>query len=188
MAQRSAWRERLKHVDVKRLVFLDESGAKTNMTRLYARSKKGQRALDYAPREHWNTTTMVAGVTWSAPIAPMVLDGPMDADAFEAYVAQVLAPALPPASIVVMDNLSPHKTASIEPTIQNAQSELWYLPPYSPDVNPIEHMWSQIKSHLRSARAEAKEELWSAVAAALAKVTPEDTQGYFLDSVVGIIN
>lgn len=132
MAQRSAWRERLKHVDLKRLVFLDESGAKTNMTRLYARSKKGQRALDYAPRGHWSTTTMVAGVTWSAPIAPMVLDGPMDADAFEAYVAQVLAPALPPASIVVMDNLSPHKTGSIEPMIQNAQSELWYLPRIAP--------------------------------------------------------
>lgn len=130
---------------------------------------------------------MVAGVAWSAPIAPMVLDGPMDTSAFEAYVAQVLVPVLPPASIVVMDNLSPHKTASIEHLIQNAQAELWYLPPYSPDFNPIEHMWSQIKSHLRSAKASTKEELWSAVGAALARITPEDTKGYFSDSVVGII-
>jgi len=175
-------------VNLRRLVFLDESGAKTNMTRLYARSKKGRRALDYAPQGHWNTTTMVAGVTWDAPLAPMVLDGPMDADAFEAYVEQVLVPALPPASIVVMDNLSPHKTASVERMIPKPQAEIWYLPPYSPDFNPIEHMWSQIKSHLRSAKAETKEELWSAVATALGRVTPQDIQGYFSDSVVGIIS
>lgn len=187
MAQRNAWRERLRHVDLQRLIFLDESGAKTNMTRLYARSKKGQRAVDYAPQGHWNTTTMVAAVTWSAPIAPMVLDGPIDGPAFTAYVEQVLVPALPPKSIVVMDNLPPHKAACIEKMIQDAQGELWYLPPYSPDFNPIEHMWSKIKNCLRSAKARTKEELWSAVATALEQVTPEDTKGYFFDSVVGII-
>jgi transposase len=188
VAQRDAWRERLRHVDLQRLVFLDESGAKTNMTRLYARSKKGQRAVDYTPHGHWNTTTMVAGITWNTPIAPMVLDGPIDALAFAAYVEQVLVPALPPTSIVVMDNLPSHKAACIEKMIRDAQSELWYLPPYSPDFNPIEHMWSKIKSCLRSVKARTKEELWSAVAAALEQVTPEDTKGYFFNSVVGIIS
>jgi transposase len=175
-------------VDLQRLVFLDESGAKTNMTRLYARSRKGQRAVDFAPQGHWNTTTMVAAITWNGPIAPMVLDGPMDASAFEAYVEQVLVPALPPAAIVVMDNLAPHKAAPVAELLYGAQAELWYLPPYSPDFNPIEHMWSQIKSYLRAAKARSQEDLWFAVARALEGVTPEDAHAYFLDSVVGIIS
>ena len=100
-------------VDPSRLVFLDESGAKTNMTRLYARSKKGERALDDAPHGHWNTTTVVAALTTQGPIAPMVLDVPMDRVAFEAYIEQVLIPELAPDSIVVMDNLSAHKSTAI---------------------------------------------------------------------------
>jgi len=175
-------------VNLQRLVFLDESGAKTNMTRLYARSKKGRRAVDYAPQGHWNTTTLVAALTWDSPIAPMVLDGPMDTDAFEVYVEQVLVPALPPGSIVVMDNLPPHKSVRVARLLDPARAELWYLPPYSPDFNPIEHMWSQIKSYLRAAKARTKEDLWSAIAAALQTVTAEDARGYFSDSVVGIIS
>jgi len=158
-AQREAWCERIKQVDFRRPVFLGESGAKTNMTRLYGRSRKGQQAVDYAPQGHWNTTTLVAAITWDAPIAPMVLDGPMDASTFEAYVEQVVVRVLPPGVIVVMDNLPPYKAAPIARLLHTARAALWYLPPYSPDFNPIEHMWSQIKADLRTAKARTKQEL-----------------------------
>lgn len=158
------------------------------MTRCYARSKSNQRAVDYAPQGHWNTTTLVAAITCTCPIAPMVLDGPMDTPAFEAYVEQVLVPALPPKAIVVMDNLPPHKAPVISRLLQKVQADLWYLPPYSPDFNPIEQMWAKIKSLLRATKARTKEELWTAVAAALAEVSSEDIRGFFDHSVVGIIS
>jgi transposase len=168
------------------LVFLDETGAKTNMTRRYARARKGQRAVDYAPHGHWNTTTLIAGLTQGAPVAPMVLDGPMDADAFEAYVDQALIPALAPAAIVVMDNLSSHKAPAIIQLFEAAGVEVWYLPPYSPDFNPIEQMWSKVKSYLRRVKPRTQEELYDAIAAALAEISANDAQGFFRDCVVGI--
>ena len=117
----------------------------------------------------------------------MVLDGPMDAAAFEAYVAHVLVPSLPPGAIVVMDNLSAHKSPAIAQLLHNAGAELRYLPPYSPDFNPIEMMWSKVKTFLRSAKARTQQELWSAIAAALSEITPDDTRGYFCHCAVGII-
>ena len=120
MAQRRAWHIKLTRANPSSLVFLDETGAKTNMTRLYARAKKGQRARDYAPHGHWSTTTLVAALTVRGAVAPMVLDGPMDRLAFEAYVDQVLIPALAPGAIVVMDNLSAHKSPSIAAKLQAA--------------------------------------------------------------------
>jgi transposase len=176
----------LRQTELERLVFLDESGAKTNMTRAYARAKRGSRSVDYVPHGHWNTTTMVAAITWNSPIAPMVLDGPMDGDAFEAYLEQVLLPALPENAIVVMDNLGSHKTPAVEQLITQANASLMYLPPYSPDYNPIEQMWSKVKSHLKTVKARTKEDLWQAVAEALETITPDDARGFFFDSVVGI--
>lgn len=170
------------------MVFLDETGAKTNMTRLFARTRKGRRAVAYAPQGHWNTTTLVAAITRESALAPMILDGPMDAVAFEAYVEQVLLPALPAGSIVVMDNLSPHKAPAIARLLHDAGAELWYLPPYSPDFNPIELMWAKVKTALRRAQARTQEELCDAIAAALSQITPSDTQGFFGHSVVGIIH
>jgi transposase len=175
-------------VDLRRLVFLDETGAKTNMTRAFARSRRGRRAVDYAPQGRWNTTTLVAAITQESALAPMVLDGPMDVLAFEAYVEHVLIPALPAHAIVVMDNLSPHKASAIARLLHGAGAELWYLPPYSPDFNPIELMWAKVKSALRRAQARTQEELCAAIAAALAQVTPSDTQGFFCHSVVGVIS
>jgi transposase len=169
------------------MVFLDETGAKTNMTRIYARTRKGERAVDYAPHGHWNTTTLVASITPESAIAPMVLDGPMDSGAFKAYIEQVLIPVLPPGSIVVMDNLSSHKSPTLAKLLHDSGSELWYLPPYSPDLNPIENMWSKIKTLLRSAKARTQEELYKAIASALDQITPEDTGGFFYHSVVGMI-
>lgn len=175
-------------MDLRRLVFLDETGAKTNMTRLFARAQKGQRATDYAPQGHWNTTTLVAAITMESTLAPMILDGPMDTLAFETYVEQVLIPELPAHCIVVMDNLSSHKTPRIAKLIEDAGAMVWYLPPYSPDFNPIEQMWSKIKALLRAAKSRTYEELCAAIAASLAQITPSDIYGFFCHSVVGLIS
>lgn len=158
------------------------------MTRAFGRAKKGKRVVDYAPHGHWNTTTLVGAMTWECAIAPMVLDGPMDAEAFEAYLTQVLIPELPTDAIVVMDNLSAHKCAAVARLLQEAGAHLRYLPPYSPDLNPIEQMWSKVKSSLRKAKARTQEKLVEAIAQALSEVTSNDTQGFFGDSGVCIIS
>jgi len=180
--------ERVAEVDPSRLVFLDETGAKTNMTRRFARARKGERAVDYAPHGHWSTTTLVAGLAWSGAVAPMVLDGPMDGLCLEAYVGQVLIPALVPGAVVVMDNLAAHKSPAIRGLLHEARAELWYLPPYSPDLNPIEQMWAKVKAGLRAAKARTQEALWEAIAAALKTVSAEDSHRFFHHSCVGIIN
>lgn len=166
-------------IEPRRLVFLDETGAKTNMTRCYGRAPKGERVLDYAPGGHWTTTTLVAAITWEAAIAPMVLDGPMDTQSFAAYVEQVLIPELPASSIVVMDNLSAHKSPSVQKLFDDAEIELRYLPPYSPDFNPIELMWAKVKNFLRTAKARTQEHLYDAIALSLDQVTSKDIQGFF---------
>ena len=186
--QRRAWRKWLTAADPRRLVFLDETGAKTNMTRCFARARKGQCAVDYAPHGHWNTTTLVAGISWDAVIAPMVLDGPMNSAAFTAYVEQMLIPALPKCSMVVMDNLSAHKSPPIVELIGASGSELRYLPSYSPDYNPIELMWSKVKTILRSRQPRTQEALYEAIAAALRQITPSDIRGYFFHCGVCIKN
>jgi transposase len=179
----------LSTTDPSRLIYLDETGAKTNMTRLYARAKKGCRAVDHAPQGHWNTTTLVAAIACKSALAPMVLDGAMDGVAFQAYVEHVLVPALPASgAIVVMDNLSAHKSPTIARLIEGAGAQVRYLPPYSPDLNPIEPMWSKVKSLLRAAKTRTQEELWLAIAQALAQITPSDTQGFFCHCGVGMIS
>lgn len=171
-------------MDRSRLVFIDETGAKTNMTRLYARARKGERAVDYAPHGHWSTTTLVAALTPQGATAPMVLDGPMDRVCFEAYVGQVLIPAITPGCIIVMDNLAAHKSHLVAQMLQAAGATLWYLPPYSPDFNPIELMWAKVKTSLRSAKARTQEALIEAIAHALEEVTPEQSHNFFCHSFV----
>lgn len=188
MLQRQAWLDRIAQAEPRQLVFLDETSAKTNMTRIYARARKHERARDFAPNGHWKTTTLVAGMTWQGPVAPMVLDGPMDALAFEAYIVQVLIPSLPEGSIIVMDNLPAHKTKAIIRHVQQARMHLWFLPPYSPDYNPIELMWAKVKNQLRSAKARAQEELLDAIASALASVSSNDAKGFLRHCFVGIVN
>lgn len=157
------------------------------MTRAFARSRRGERAVDYAPQGHWATTTLVAALGCESAIAPMVLEGPMTSAAFEAYVEHALIPELPPRAIVVMDNLSSHKSPKISALLEEAGAQLWYLPPYSPDFNPIEMMWSKVKSRLRGIKARTQEDLWSAIAQALAEVTPSDARGFFRHCGVGVI-
>jgi transposase len=166
-------------MDLARLVFVDESGAKTNMTRLYGRAMAGQRAIDDAPSGHWHTTTMISSVRLNGTTACMVVDGATTKDIFEAYVEQILLPTLKAGDIVVLDNLSAHKNWGIRKLIESVGAELWYLPAYSPDLNPIEKMWSKIKSILRALKAGTTGALIDAIAKALDMITDSDAKGWF---------
>ena len=158
------------------------------MTRVYGRTLGGQRVCDCAPAGHWNTTTLVAALGLCGPLAPMVLPGSMDGISFEIYVEKVLLPALPKNAIVVMDNLSSHKSPRIASLIQAGGFELRYLPPYSPDFNPIEQMWSKVKAYLKGKKARTEEALFEAIGEAISQVTLEDARGYFSNCIVGIIS
>jgi transposase len=168
-------------IDPASLVFLDESGSKTNMTRLYGPSPKGDRLYEAVPHGHWATTTMLSAIRLTGVIesASLVYDGPTDAAVFLTYVQDCLSPALGPGDLVVMDNLSSHKVKGVVEAIQAVGADVWYLPPYSPDLNPIEMMWSKVKSILRSIAAGTLESLHQAIGTALTAVTPSDLMGYF---------
>ena len=161
------------------LVFIDESGDKTNMTRLYGRAKDGQRAVDDVPLGHWCTTTMISSVRWDGSTAGMVVDGATTKDIFQAYVENILLPTLRPGDVVVLDNLSSHKNPAVRDLIESVGVELWFLPPYSPDLNPIEKMWSKVKSILRKLQARTEQALITAIAKALEQVTANDAKGWF---------
>ena len=149
------------------------------MARLYGRSKRGKRCVDAVPHGHWQTTTFTGALRLSGMTAPMLLDGPMDGDAFIAYVEQVLAPTLDPGDIVIMDNLRAHKSQAIRTTIEARGAKLVFLPPYSPDFNPIEQIFAKLKSFLRKAAARTLEDLWTAVKQALAEISPADCANCF---------
>jgi transposase len=162
------------------LIFLDESGAKTNLTRRCARAPKGQRAHAHTPHGHWQTTTMMAALRLDGQTACMTLDGATDTESFRAYVEVVLLPTLRVGDIVVMDNLSPHKSDPTLALITMVGAQILFLPPYSPDLNPIEKMWSKIKALLRTAEARTPAELVQAIGQALAQVTAQDALGWFV--------
>ena len=178
-AERAVWKASQPEIDIHRLVFIDETGASTKMARLYGRSPYGQRCVAALPHGHWKTTTFVGALRATGMTAPMVLDGPMDGLAFEAYVTQVLVPTLKPDDIVVMDNLAAHKRAEVAIAIEAAGARLLYLPPYSPDLNPIEMAFAKLKAALRKAAARSIEPLVNAIAAALAAFTAQECLNYF---------
>jgi transposase len=167
-------------MDAARFVFLDETGLTTKMTRLYGRSRRGERLVGAVPHGHWRTTTFIAGLRQNGIIAPLVLDGPMTGAAFRAYVEQALAPALQPGDVVVMDNLAAHK--GIEEAIAAVGASLLYLPPYSPDLNPIEQLFAKLKALLRKAAARTFEALIAAIAAALDAFTSGECTNYFANA------
>ncbi len=169
-------------MDGSRFVFLDETGLNTKMTRLYGRAPRGERLVAAVPHGHWRTTTFIAGLRQSGVIAPLVLDGPMTGAAFRAYVEQVLAPALKPGDVVVMDNLAAHKVAGIEEAIALAGASLLYLPPYSPDLNPIEQLIAQLKALLRKAAARTKDALWATIGPLLDLILPSQCRNYLANS------
>jgi len=181
-AERAAWKASQPEIDIHRLVFIDETGASTKMARLYGRSPCGQRCVAALPHGHWKTTTFVGALRATGMTAPMVLDGPMDGPAFEAYLTQVLVPTLRPGDIVVMDNLPAHKPAAVSLTIEAAGAQLLYLPPYSPDLNPIEMAFAKLKASLRKAAARSIEALIEAIAAALPALTPQEAMNFFAEA------
>jgi transposase len=149
------------------------------MARLYGRAPKGERCLAPVPHGHWKTTTFTAGLRIGGLVAPFVLDGPMDGDAFRAYVQQILAPELARGDVVVMDNLPAHKVHGVRQAIEEAGASLMYLPAYSPDFNPIEMAFSKFKALLRAVAARTIPDLWEAIRTALDAFTPGECQNYF---------
>jgi transposase len=176
---RAAWRAEQPTLNPERLVFLDETWASTNMCRFYGRAPKGQRLLAAVPHGHWQITTFLAGLRHTGVVVPLVIDGAVNGELFLAYVEQMLAPALAPGDIVVLDNLSSHKVAGVRQAIEARGASLLYLPPYSPDLNPIEQAFAKLKSRWRAAAARTREALWSAIGRSLASFTARECANYF---------
>ena len=165
-------------MDPARFVFIDETGTATNMARRYGRCPSDERLVAAVPQGHWSTTTFVAGLRQSGVIAPLVLDGPMTGPAFKAYVEQFLAPALRPGDVIVLDNLAAHKVDGVHQAIAAVGASVLYLPPYSPDLNPIEQLFAKLKALLRKTAARAKDALWTAIGNVLESFPPNECANY----------
>lgn len=179
MKRRQAWSDGQSDLDPERLVFIDETWASTNMARRYGRCARGHRLRVGVPHGHWKTTTFVAGLRRCGIAAPFVLDGPINRIAFEAYVEKVLVPELRPGDIVIMDNLSSHKGPRVREVIEAAGASLLFLPPYSPDFNPIENAFAKLKAHLRKAAERTVDGLWNAIGRVSAMFKPAECRNYF---------
>ncbi len=177
--KRASYRGRAAGIDPGRFVFLDETGVNTAMTRPRGRAPRGQRLVGKVPQGGWQATTLVAGIRPDGVVAPFALKGAMDAETFEAYVSQVLVPCLRPGDIVVLDRLSVHLGGAVARAVRQAGAGVWYLPPYSPDFNPIENIWSKVKEILRKVAAQTTEALWEALPAVVAAVTAQDCENSF---------
>jgi transposase len=182
-ARRDCWFDTLAAVcggDFSRVSFLDESGAATDLVRAYGRSGRGSRCVDAAPQGHWKVMTAVAAVRLAEGlVAPFTIDCPVDGEVFAAYVEHVLVPTLRPGDVVVMDNLSAHKRPQVRRLIEATGAVVLYLPPYSPDFNPIEMIWSKVKRLLRGFAARTVDALHDALGRAFAAVTKADVLGCF---------
>jgi len=178
-AARLAWSEAQPAMDLEKLVFIDETWTSTNLTRCYGRAPKGQRCIASAPLGDWQTTTFVAGLRHHQLTAPMVSDGPMDGEMFLAWVLQFLCPTLQPGDIVILDNLSSHKVAGVKEAVAAVGATLLYLPPYSPDLNPIEKLFSKLKALLRKAAKRSTDDLWREIGELLNTVSPSECANYF---------
>jgi len=172
--RRLEWQEFSRQVDGRRLIFIDETWAKTNMTRLRGRAPRGERLIDNTPAGHWQTTTLIAALGVEGMRCATVVDGAVNGDVFVAFVAHVLRPQLKPGDIVVMDNLSSHKRAEVSTLIARAGAQLLYLPPYSPDLNPIENIFGKVKQRLRSLACRTRALLWHAIQPVLDTVSAAD--------------
>ena len=173
VARREAWFEGQLDLDPHRLVFIDETGASTKMARRHGRAPRGQRLRMSVPHGHWKTTTFTGALRLTGMTAPMVLDGPMTGEWFLAYVEQVLVPTLSPGDVVIMDNLPAHKGTAVRHAIEASGARLLFLPPYSPDFNPIENAFSKLKALLRKAAARTVDQLWIVIGDSIDAFTPE---------------
>jgi transposase len=184
--KRDEWRAGQPGMDPARLVFVDETWASTNMARGYGRSPKGERLVCPVPHGHWKTTTFVAALRADGLTAPMVVDGAITGDLFVAYVEQILVPTLRPGDVVVMDNLLCHKRAGVGKAIAKAGCEARYLPPYSPDLNPIELAFSKLKGLLRSAGKRTIDGVWEFLGKSLDAFAPDECRRYFRHDGYGV--
>jgi transposase len=181
-ARRRDWFIERGHFDARHLVFIDETWAKTNMTPTHGRSRRGQRLIARVPFGHWKTSTFVAALRWDGITAPAVLDGPINGRSFTAYVEQMLVPTLRPGDIVVLDNLGSHKGKAARTAIEQAGATVRFLPPYSPDLNPIEQVFAKLKALLRRASPRTRETLWKQIGSSLDRFSPKECSHYFLAS------
>jgi transposase len=166
-------------LDPRKLVFIDETWASTNMTPRYGRCEKGKRLIARAPFGHWKTTTFLAALRCDGITAPCVFDGPINGEKFRAYIEQILVPTLRPGDIVIMDNLSSHKGAAVREAIEAAGATRWLLPPYSPDLDPIEQVFAKLKNRLRKMAKRTVDALWDAIAIVLEDFSPAECLNYF---------
>ncbi|WP_235523318.1 IS630 family transposase [Sphingobium sp. Leaf26] len=173
LARRRAWFKAQPDLDPERLVFIDETGASTKMARLRGRARRGMRCRSPIPHDHWKTTTFTGALRLTGMTAPVVLDGPMTGEWFAAYAQQVLVPTLRPGDIVILDNLPAHKSMAAREAIEATGARMLFLPPYSPDFNPIENAFSKLKAILRKAAARTVPQIWDAIRDALPRFTPE---------------
>jgi transposase len=183
---RAAYRIQVASYNQDQVVVVDECGSNINLTPIYARAPKGERAVDQVPRNTAQNTTLIASMTTQGMGAAMLLDGATDGIAFESYVAHFLAPTLIPGQIVVMDNLRAHKRSGVHELIEARGCTVLYLPAYSPDLSPIEEAFSTLKALVRRVRARTREALYEAIATALEQITAADAQGYFAHCGYGI--
>lgn len=177
---RQRWKADQASLDAPRLVFVDETGTSTKMVRTHGRCRRGQRLIGKAPCGHWKTTTFTAGLRCNGLVAPWVLEGPMNGEAFLVYVENVLAPSLSAGDIVVIDNLSAHKVEGVRAAIEARGATLLYLPPYSPDLNPIEMAFAKLKALLRKAATRTTPSLWDAIADVLSDFAPDECANYLV--------
>lgn len=176
-------------VDPRLFVWVDECGTHTSMTRLRARAPRGERAFGSVPRNRGKNTALIASMTLEGAMgACMAVEGSTKGYVFEAYVERFLAPSLSPGQVVVMDNLGAHKTERVRELIEGRGCELWFLPAYSPDLNPIEEAFSKVKAHLRKAAARTRESLVEAMGEALSAVTLQDAAGWFAHCGYGSVD
>jgi transposase len=164
------------------LVFIDETWAKTNMTRTHGRCARGERLVDRVPHGHWKTMTFLAALRCDRIDAPFVLDGPINGEWFLAYVRQLLIPTLSPGDVVVMDNLGSHKGKAVRRAIREAGAHLIFLPPYSPDLNPIEQVFAKLKTLLRKAAERSVEATWRRIGTLLDHFSPDECANYLVNS------
>jgi len=177
-----SWLEERPSLDPRRLVFIDETWAKTNMTPTHGRCRRGERLIARAPFGHWKTSTFLAALRWDGMTAPAVFDGPINGQSFTAYVEQVLVPSLRPGDIVILDNLGSHKGKAARDAIEQAGAELRFLPPYSPDLNPIEQVFAKLKTLLRRAAPRTRQSLWKRIGGLLDHFTTDECQNYILNA------
>jgi transposase len=176
---RREWREqRVEELSQKRVFYLDESGVTTALTRLYGRAAGGERAVGSAPKNYSRQINILSAISSEGIAASLAIEGSVNSNVMKVFVRDCLRPMLKAGDVVVLDNFSVHKTLTVQAEFRAAGVEICYLPPYSPDLNPIEHCWSKVKTHLRAVEAREHEQLYKEIGIALSKVTASDAKGW----------